>query len=89
MDKLTNKEEEIMHVLWKLKQAFVKEVVAELPDPKPHYNTFYVNGYFNQRNGNNDDQSYQKVASNRLKKSFVSEQYKIEQKKQHHNTTCF
>jgi len=39
MEKLTNKEEEIMRVLWKLKQAFVKEVVAELPEPKPHYNT--------------------------------------------------
>ncbi len=39
MEKLTNKEEEIMRTLWKLKKAFVKEVVAELPDPKPHYNT--------------------------------------------------
>ena len=39
MDKLTNKEEEIMQVLWKLKKAFVKEVIAELPEPKPHYNT--------------------------------------------------
>jgi len=39
MNKLTNKEEEIMQVLWKLKKAFVKEVVAELPEPKPHYNT--------------------------------------------------
>jgi predicted transcriptional regulator len=39
MEKLTNKEEEIMHVLWKLKKAFVKEVVVELPKPKPHYNT--------------------------------------------------
>ena len=39
MDKLTSKEEEIMQVLWKLKKAFVKEVVAELPKPKPHYNT--------------------------------------------------
>ena len=28
-----------MRVLWRLKKAFVKEVVAELPDPKPHYNT--------------------------------------------------
>ena len=39
MEKLTNKEEEIMHVLWQLKKAFVKEVVAALPNPKPHYNT--------------------------------------------------
>ena len=28
-----------MRVLWRLKKAFVKEVIAELPDPKPHYNT--------------------------------------------------
>jgi len=28
-----------MRVLWKLKNVFVKEVVAELPIPKPHYNT--------------------------------------------------
>ena len=39
MEKLTNKEEEIMRVLWRLKKAFVKEVLAELPEPKPHYNT--------------------------------------------------
>ena len=39
MDKLTNKEEEIMRVLWKLKKAFVKEILDDLPEPKPHYNT--------------------------------------------------
>jgi predicted transcriptional regulator len=39
MEKLTNKEEEIMRVLWHLKKAFVKDVVAQLPKPKPHYNT--------------------------------------------------
>jgi len=39
MEKLTSKEEEIMHILWKLKKAFVKEVIADLPTPKPHYNT--------------------------------------------------
>jgi predicted transcriptional regulator len=39
MEKLTPKEEEIMQVLWKLEKAFVKEVVQELPSPRPHYNT--------------------------------------------------
>lgn len=28
-----------MQVLWRLKQAFAKEVQDELPEPKPHYNT--------------------------------------------------
>ena len=39
MQKLTNKEEEIMHILWKLKKAFVKEIQAEITEDKPHYNT--------------------------------------------------
>lgn len=39
MIQLTKAEEELMHVLWKLKKAFVKEVIEELPEPKPAYNT--------------------------------------------------
>lgn len=39
MKELTKAEEEIMQVLWRLESAFVKEVVAELPEPKPAYNT--------------------------------------------------
>lgn len=39
MEKLTNKEEEIMHILWKLEKAFVKDVLAEIKVDKPHYNT--------------------------------------------------
>ena len=39
MQKLTNKEEEIMHILWKLKKAFVKDVLSEIKEDKPHYNT--------------------------------------------------
>ncbi|NNL82094.1 MAG: BlaI/MecI/CopY family transcriptional regulator [Winogradskyella sp.] len=39
MQKLTNKEEEVMHILWKLEKAFVKDVLQEIKDDKPHYNT--------------------------------------------------
>jgi BlaI family penicillinase repressor len=39
MQKLTNKEEEIMHILWKLEKAFVKEVMEEITEEQPHYNT--------------------------------------------------
>ena len=38
MEELTNKEEEIMQTLWKLEKAFVKEMVAALPNEN-HYNT--------------------------------------------------
>ncbi len=36
---LTKAEEEIMRVLWKLEKGFVKDVLLELPEPKPAYNT--------------------------------------------------
>ena len=36
---LTRAEEQIMQILWQLKKAFVKEVIDELPSPKPAYNT--------------------------------------------------
>ena len=39
MQKLTNKEEEIMQILWKLEKAFVKEVLVEITEEQPHYNT--------------------------------------------------
>ncbi|KGO82544.1 MULTISPECIES: BlaI/MecI/CopY family transcriptional regulator [Flavobacterium] len=39
MQKLTNKEEEVMQILWKLEKAFVKDVLLEVKESKPHYNT--------------------------------------------------
>ena len=39
MKKLTRKEEEVMKILWKLEKAFVKDIIEEYDDPKPHYNT--------------------------------------------------
>jgi BlaI family penicillinase repressor len=39
MQKLAKREEQIMQALWRLEKAFVKEIIAELPDPKPHYNS--------------------------------------------------
>jgi predicted transcriptional regulator len=36
---LTKAEEEIMHKLWCLEKAFVKDILQELPEPKPAYNT--------------------------------------------------
>ena len=39
MKELTRAEEQIMQILWKLEKAFVKDVIDELPEPKPAYNT--------------------------------------------------
>ena len=39
MKELTKAEEEIMQVLWQLDNAFVKDIIHQLPEPKPAYNT--------------------------------------------------
>jgi BlaI family penicillinase repressor len=39
MKELTKAEEQVMQILWRLKKAFVKDILKEMPDPKPAYNT--------------------------------------------------
>jgi len=36
---LTKAEEQLMQVIWKLDKAFLREIIDELPEPKPHNNT--------------------------------------------------
>ena len=36
---LTKAEAEIMKILWQLEKAFIKEILALMPEPKPAYNT--------------------------------------------------
>jgi len=57
MEELTKVEERIMQQLWSLKKAFVKDIIAQLPeDPKPPYNTIssvirilVIKGYVNYK----------------------------------------
>jgi predicted transcriptional regulator len=39
MKELTKAEDQIMQILWRLEKGFVKDIVDEMPDPKPAYNT--------------------------------------------------
>mgnify|MGYP006293184129 CR=1 FL=1 len=39
MKELTKAEEQVMQLLWKQEKAFVKDLVEEMPEPKPAYNT--------------------------------------------------
>jgi len=39
MRRLNSKEEQIMQILWRLKHAFVKEIRAEMDDPRPPITT--------------------------------------------------
>ena len=36
---LTKAEEQVMQLLWQLKEAIVKDIIEHMPEPKPAYNT--------------------------------------------------
>lgn len=79
MLKLTNKEEEIMHILWKLEKAFVKDVLAEIEDDKPHYNTLSTiirnledKGYVGYNAFGKTHQYYPIVTKEAYKKRFMN-----------------
>jgi len=46
MQKLAKREEQIMHAVWQLGHAFIKEIITEMPDPKPHEAIGNVFRYF-------------------------------------------
>jgi predicted transcriptional regulator len=39
MQKLAKREEQIMQICWAKEKVFIKDVIPEMPDPKPHYNS--------------------------------------------------
>ena len=39
MKSLTKAEEQVMQMLWELKQGFLKDIMDKMPEPKPHSNT--------------------------------------------------
>lgn len=79
MQKLTNKEEEIMHILWKLKKAFVKEIQAEILEDQPHYNTLSTivrnleeKGYVAHNAFGNTHQYYPAVSIEDYRQGFMN-----------------
>ncbi|TGD57879.1 BlaI/MecI/CopY family transcriptional regulator [Flavobacterium humi] len=79
MQKLTNKEEEVMHILWKLKKAFVKDVLAEITEDQPHYNTLSTiirnleeKGFVSHNAYGNTHQYFPVVAMEEYRKRFMN-----------------
>lgn len=79
MLKLTNKEEEVMHILWKLNKAFVKDVLVEISDEKPHYNTLSTiirkledKGYVSHTAYGNTHQYFPIISKEDYRKGFMN-----------------
>lgn len=80
MEKLTKKEEQAMQVLWAVKKGFVKDLLENYPDPKPHYNTvsslirlLEEKGYVGHKAYGNTHQYYPLVTREEYRKEFISD----------------
>lgn len=80
MNKLTRKEEEVMKILWKIKKGFVKEIVEEYTDPKPHYNTISSlvrlledKGFIDHKAFGNTHQYFPAISKQEYRKSFIKD----------------
>ena len=39
LKELTKAEDQVMQILWRLQKGFVKDIIDQMPNPKPAYNT--------------------------------------------------
>ncbi len=79
MQKLTNKEEEIMKILWKLEKAFVKDILSEIKEDQPHYNTLSTivrnledKSYVGHEAFGNTHRYYPLISKEAYRKQFVN-----------------
>jgi BlaI family transcriptional regulator, penicillinase repressor len=76
---LTNAEEQIMQVLWKIEKGFVKDILEQFNNPKPAYNTISTvvriletKGMVSHKTYGNSHQYYPLVSKNEYSKSHLS-----------------
>ena len=80
MEKLTKKEEQAMQVLWTVGRGFVKDLLENYPDPKPHYNTLSTmvrlleeKGYVGHKAYGNTHEYFPLVLMEEYRKEFMSD----------------
>jgi predicted transcriptional regulator len=83
MKTLTKAEEQIMQKLWDLKRAHVKDIIAELPRPKPAYNTVSTiirilekKGFVGHRAEGKTYEYYPLITKKAYRKAFFSHFFK-------------
>ena len=80
MKKLTRKEEELMKILWKIKEGFVKDIAEHYSEPIPHYNTISSlvrlleeKGYVDHKAYGNTHHYFPIVTKQEYRKSFIKD----------------
>jgi BlaI family transcriptional regulator, penicillinase repressor len=88
---LTKAEEQIMQILWQLNEAIVKDILEQMPEPKPAYNTVSTvvrvlegKGFIDHKAFGNShvyfptvsEDDYKKFTFDKMMKSYFNDSYK-------------
>ena len=91
MQQLAKREDQIMQIVWRNDTVFIRDIIAELPDPKPHYNTvativkiLVTKGFLNSKKIGNTHQyspavafeDYREEHLGDIKKKFFGDSFK-------------
>jgi len=78
MKELTKAEEQVMQIMWKIKEGFVKDVIEFFDEPKPAYNTVSTIIRILEKKGFIDHKAYGKthqyfpiIGKDEYKKKFL------------------
>jgi predicted transcriptional regulator len=87
---LTKAEEQVMQILWRLNEAVVKDIIEQMPNPKPAYNTVSTvvrvlegKGFIDHKAYGNShvyfpsvkEQDYKKFTFDKMMKNYFSNSY--------------
>ena len=88
---LTKAEEQVMQILWQLNEAIVKDMIEQIPEPKPAYNTVSTvvrvlegKGFVDHKAYGNShvyfpiisEAEYKKFTFDKMMKSYFNDSYK-------------
>ncbi|MFY0651414.1 MAG: BlaI/MecI/CopY family transcriptional regulator [Cyclobacteriaceae bacterium] len=79
MKELTKAEEQVMKILWKIEKGFVHDIIEQMPEPKPAYNTVSTivrilvkKGFVNYEAFGKTHQYHPTVTKDKYSKFFLS-----------------
>ena len=80
MKELTKAEEQVMQVLWQIKQGFAADIIANFPEPKPAYNTMLTvvrilekKGFVSHETFGKSNRYYPLVSKEQYSESFMQQ----------------
>lgn len=88
---LTKAEEQIMQILWQLNEAIVKDILEQMPEPRPAYNTVSTvvrvlegKGFIDHKAFGNShvyfpavsEDEYKKFTFDKMMKNYFNDSYK-------------